>query len=222
MIEQIDAQVRDWLASTASEAAISFALPTEEDAALTVHAYLYDIDRPLAASSGRLPPVQLRLAYLVTSSGPDPLAAHAVLSKIIAAADANPQFTLEFGPAAATAWTALHLPARAGFVLRATAVKPRDGSIAPPVRSARIDSISLEPIVGRVVATDGTPLPGAIVEAASIGRSVTTDANGRFTLEGATNEIDLPLRVRVKGTSTDVSHPARSVGEYTIAVNLTA
>ncbi len=222
MIEQIDGQVRDWLKSVASDASVSFAIPSDGAAQLTLYAYLFDIDRPLAADSGRVPPLRLRLAYLVTASGPDPLAAHAVLSKVIAAADGDPDFSLEFGPAATTAWAALNLPARAGFVLRATAVREREGTIAPPVKSARLETVSLEPLSGRVVANDGTPLPGAIVEAASLGKSVSTDANGRFVLEGASNEIDVPLHVRVKNTQTDVTHSAHSAGEITISVNVTA
>lgn len=220
MIEDVDAQVRDWLKGIAGDASISFALPSGESEQLTLYAYLFDIDRPLAAPSGRLPPMLLRLGYLVTSSGADALAAHAVLSKVISAADGDPQFSLEFGPAAATAWTALHLPARAGFVLRATALKERTGSIAPPVRSVQLETVSLEPLSGRVVAKDGTPLPGAIVEATSIGRSATTDVNGRFTLEGATNELALSLRVRAKGVETEISHPAESTPDFTIAVDV--
>jgi hypothetical protein len=222
VIETIDDDVRAWLASVAgSMAAISFDLPPPTGEQLTLHAYLFDIDRPLAVSSGRLPPMLLRLGYIVTCSGPDVPAAHAVLSKLIAAAETNAQFSLEFGPAVAAAWTALHVPARAGFVLRATASKERAGQIAPPVRGARLETVSLQPLSGRVTAKDGTPLAGATIEASSIGRTATTDADGRFTLEGATNALDLSLRVRAKGSETEVTHAAHSTGDYTIAVDVT-
>jgi hypothetical protein len=220
MIEEIDGQVRDWFTSIAPQASISFALPPAEGEQLTLHAYLFDIDRPLAVPSGRIPPMQLRLSYLVAVSGPDAVAAHAVLGNVISGADAKPQFALEFGEAAAAAWKAVHLPARAGFVLRATALKERSGRIAPAVRTARIDAVPLESLSGRVVAKDGTPLAGAVVEAPSIGRSVTTDANGRFKLEGVTSTLDLSLRARAKGAQTESTRPAHAREDFTITVDV--
>lgn len=165
--------------------------------------------------------MQLRLSYLVTVSGPDAVVAHAVLGDVISGADARPQFALEFGEAATTAWKAVHLPARAGFVLRATALKEREGRIAPAVRTARVDTVPIESLRGRVVAKDGTPLAGAVVEAPSIGRSATTDVDGHFKLEGVTSALDLSLRARAKGAQTEMTRPAHAGDDLTITVDVT-
>lgn len=220
MIEVIDNQLRDWLRSVAGNVDVNFALPAGEPSRLALYAYLFEIDRPQAAPSGRTPPLQLRLGYLVTSSGPDPVDAHATLGKIIAAADSAGQYSLEFGASAAAAWSALNLPARASFVLRAIARQERSGAIAPPVHRVRVDTLPVEPLSGRVEASDGTPLVGATVEASGLGKSATTSADGRFVLEGVSRALDLRLLIRAKGITSEVLHAASGPTDAAIIVDL--
>jgi hypothetical protein len=220
MIEDVDARVREWLTSIADGAAISFALPVADSEPLSIYAYLFDVDRPGNAPSGRTPPMVLRLKYLIAACGPDPVAAHALLGKIIAAADTDSQYTLEFGAAASAAWAALNLPVRASVVLSASASKDRSGTLAPFVRTARVQTMSLEPLSGRVVAGNGVALVGAVVEVPALGKSATCDATGRFTLDGLSNALDLEFRVRVKGLEKTVQHPAESPADFTIVVDI--
>lgn len=222
MIAPIDEQVRDWLKNVAGDATISFSRPSDEAAELVLFVYLFDIERPAAVPSGRIPPMQLRLGYLVSSCGPDPIAAHELLGKVIAAASTQSQYSLEFGPPTTAAWTALNLSARASFILRATASDVRDERLAQPVRTAQVSSLPLEAITGRVIAPDGTPLAGAAVDVVALGRTATASADGRFVLEGVTNAIDLLIRARVKGREVAVTRPAHSSDDVTIVIDVGA
>jgi hypothetical protein len=222
MIEAIDEQLRDWLKSIVDGAAISFARPSDDASELTLFAYLFELDRPVAVPSGRTPPVQLRLSYLVTSCGPDPVAAHALLGKVIAEAGTQAQYSLDFGAPAAAAWSALNLAARASVILRATASDARDERLAPPVRTAVLSALPMQAIAGQVTAKDGTPLAGAVVDIADLGRTATAKADGRFVIEGVTNAIDITLRARAKGREVEVKRPAHSSGDVAIVIDVAA
>lgn len=220
MIEDVDARVHDWLSSIVSGITISFALPSSESEVLSLYAYLFDVDRPGTAPSGRTPPMVLRLRYLIAASGPDPVAAHALLGKIIAAADTDLQYTLEFGATASAAWAALNLPVRASVILSTSASKDRPGVLAPLVRSARVDTFRLGSISGRVIASDGTALVGAVVGVTALGKDAICDATGHFTIDGVSNALDLEFNVRAKGIEKIVPHPAQSPAEFTIVVDI--
>lgn len=222
MIETIDAQLRDWLKTVADGSNISFSRPTDETTDLTLFVYLFDIERPAAVPSGRTPPMQLRLGYLVSSCGPDPIAAHALLGKIIAEAGTQSQYSLEFGEPAAAAWSKLNLSARASFILRATASAQGDVRLAPPVRAAVLSSLPLETLSGIVTAADGTPLPGAVVTIESLGRSATAQVDGRFTLDGVSNAIDLSIRARAKGREVIIARAAHSAGDLHVVIDVAA
>jgi hypothetical protein len=222
MIDSIDAQLRDWLEALVDGSNISFSRPSDEAEKLTLFVYLFDIERPAAVPSGRTPPTQLRLGYIVTACGPDPIAAHALLGKIIAEAGTQSQYSLEFGEPASAAWSALNLAARASFVLRATASVPSDKRPAPPVREAVLSALPLASVAGTITAADGTPLPGAVVTIDELGRTATAQADGRFALDGVSNAIDLSLRARAKGREVEVKRPAHSTGDLHIVIDVAA
>lgn len=220
MIEIIDARLRDWLTTVADGNDISFALPSNDASKLTLSVYLFDIDRPAAVPSGRTPPLQLRLGYLISACGPDPIAAHALLGKIVAEAGTQSQYSLEFGAPAAAAWTALHLSARASFILRATASADIGGVVAKPVRTTVLSSLPIEALSGTVTASDGTPLSGATVAIPELGRTTTAGADGTFMLEGVTSAVDLTLHARAKGREAIVKRAAHSTGDVNVVVDL--
>lgn len=222
MLDTIDEEVRDWLKGIVKEAVISFSLPSDEVDKLVLFAYLFNIERPAALPPGRTPPMQLRVSYLITAAGPDPVAAHGLLGDAIAAASAQSQYALEFGSPNAEAWASINLPARASFVLRATATQKRDIKPSPLVVTPIVHSAPLERLVGQVVAADGTPLAGAVVEVPGLGRTTTANSEGRFVLEGVTASIDLTVRAQSKGREVEVQRAARTTDDFKIVIDVVA
>jgi hypothetical protein len=215
VIESADQQLRAWLEPLVEGAKLSFDAPpvAADGTAPVVNVYLFAIDRPPQVAPVRNPPFEVRLGYLVSTWASDPVAAHALLDRILTSAMEQAQFEVEFGSTVSALWPSAAMP-RPAFVLRLRATQERGLAIAPPIREApRLENVGLSKLSGVVCAPDGTAIMNAVVEIAALARSATSDADGKFVFMGIPRTLDVALHVRAKGHELDVQRPASAADD---------
>src|SRR5436190_19967220 len=115
MIEKVDTQLTDWVKTLLKGVDVSLAAPKPGETSRGVGLYLLELrDKPVPRGNTR-PPIQIELHYLVTARASDPADSHALLSQLIFAAMANPDFEVDLEPLPATTWAAFGVPPQPSF-----------------------------------------------------------------------------------------------------------
>lgn len=144
------------------------------------------------------------LDYLITVRMQDAAVEQAAAADLLFAAADRHDLELPAEPTVGDICASLGLPRSLGFVLRTPMPRVRADERAPRVRHPLIvRDAALQAIEGVVVGPEGMPVAGAIVTEKGVGRSVRTDARGRFRIMGASHVRDIALNVQGKGTSID-------------------
>ncbi len=201
MIEQADAQLRDWVVSVLPGVDVSFEPPANQAAGQGVSLHLMELvsSQPLRGPSR--PPLQLGLRYLVTVWAPSIDVQHHLLGELVFAAMQRTDLEVELQPLDWPAWVALGAAPRPAFVLRATLRREVPIPVPPLVRGPLlVQAAALTSLYGRVVGPGDIPLPGAIVELTGLDRSERTGANGTFRFASVpAPPTSLSMRVQARG-----------------------
>ncbi len=196
MIDQTDAQLRDWLTSILTGATVSFAPPADAQTGRGVNLYLLDLlPMPPGGASRRLP-LQLTLRYLVTTWAEESEEAHRMLGDLVLAAMQNSELEVELNPIPLPAWQVFGIKPRPCFALRVPLHLERP---APPTKLVRkplvVKTTLLTSLQGLVLTPDNVPLAGAQVGIPSLGLAARADADGRFSFPA------IPIEPHVKQLS---------------------
>ncbi|MGO8917416.1 MAG: hypothetical protein ACLQJR_16030 [Stellaceae bacterium] len=209
MIEQVDEQLKNWLASIVGGVEVSLAAPVSAGKGRAIGLYLLELIQAPVLRGSKPPPLQILLRYLVTADAERPEDAHRMLGDLIFAAMDSPDLEVESEPVPLALWSALGVAPRPAFILRAPARVERPQPKARRVGSLVITQAPLAPLDGVVLGPGGVPLAGAEVELPALQLFTRTDYKGRFRFPTAAPGKDGTfVRVKARGfemtaTATD-------------------
>jgi hypothetical protein len=198
MIDAVDDQLSRWVQEILPGVNVTFDGPA--GATDDVGLYLFEMaDLPPARGTER-PPLQVRLGYLVTTSGTDVALAHKRLGTLLFAALTHPDWDVRFPGDIAEYWTAVGMPPRAGFILTVPLRQPVETKPAPPVRGPlRVEGVGSRAMEGVVLGPGDVPISDAFVEIPSLALTTRSDTRGRFRFAAVpTSPAKQQLRVRAK------------------------
>ena len=198
MIDEVDKQLSRWVEDVLPGVSVTLDGPAGADD--DVGLYLFEMaDLPPARGEKR-PPLQVRLGYLVTTSGGDVALAHKRLGTLLFAALAHPDWDVRFPGDIAELWRAVGMPPRAGFVLNVPLRQPVELEPAPPVRGPlRVEGVGSRVMEGVVLGPGDVPISDAFVEIPSLALTARSDTRGRFRFAAIpTKPAKQQLRVRAK------------------------
>jgi hypothetical protein len=207
MIDQIDSDLKDWVAGSFPGVEVSFELPHDVKATWGgVSFYLIELVEAPPLRGGRRPPLQASLRYLVTTWAENPEAAHHLLGNLVLAAMEAPQFKVELSPIPSAAWIALGVVPRPSFILNLPFRRERAEFKAPLVRMPPIvKGAPIASLRGVVVGKGERPVAGATVTLPALGLSTRTDIKGRFHFPAVPREpFPKQLSVEVKGRALSI------------------
>lgn len=218
MIENLDEQLEQWAKSISGGETVSFDAPRDMSGTLQINLYLLDlVEDPLRQAAGPLRP-QPALRYLVTVYADDARDAHRVLGRLLQAAlfgrdpllqRFKPEVVLE--PLSSHIWSAFSIAPRPGFILQVPL--PIEPAAEPfiPVVGLKTESVDMVSLFGQVLANDTIPLAEVRVELPNLYRFASTDARGRFRLDGVPAAPKIKT-LRVIGKGKDLSFDIAETG----------
>jgi len=146
---------------------------------------LFRIEREGVMRNGKLPPLVVKLTYLVTVRANNADGAAEVLADLAFGAMEHPELLLESGRFDPGMWQALGLRPQGALLVAVKAMRERPVKQVPIVRGGvEMRSAPLVTFAGRVLTPNGRPLPGVEVALPDISRRATSDVDGQFALHG--------------------------------------
>jgi len=198
VIDEVDQQLSAWVEDVLPGVTVTLDGPA--GASDDVGLYLFEMaDLPPARGEAR-PPLQVRLGYLVTTSGADVALAHSRLGKLLFAALTHPDWDVRYPGDIAEFWTAVGQPPRAGFILTVPLRQPVEVKPPPPVQGPlRVQGAGARAMEGVVLGPGDVPISDAFVEIPSLALTTRSDSRGRFRFAAIpTAPAKQQLRVRAK------------------------
>ena len=220
MIDEVDRQLSSWVEEVLPGASVTLEGPAStEDVGL----YLFEMaDLPPARGEER-PPLQVRLGYLVTTSGADVALAHKRLGTLLFAALQHPDWEVRFPGETAELWRAVGEAPRAGFILTIPLRQPVETKPAPPVLlPLKVQGVPSRAMEGVVLGPGDVPISDAFIELPSLALTARSDSRGRFRFAAVpTSPAKQHLRVRAKARefpfTVDSSKPSPFVLKLDLA-----
>jgi hypothetical protein len=198
VIDEIDQQLSSWVEDVLP--GVSVTLDGPAGATDDVGLYLFEMaDLPPARGEER-PPLQVRLGYLVTTSGADVTLAHSRLGKLLFAALTHPDWDVRYPGDIAEFWNAVGQPPRAGFILTVPLRQPVEAKPPPPVTGPlSVQGAGLRVMEGLVLGPGDVPISDAFIEIPSLALTTRSDTRGRFRFAAVpATPTKQQLRVRAK------------------------
>jgi len=198
VIDEVDQKLADWVEEVLPGVSVTLDGPAGANDDVGLH--LFEMaDLPPARGEKR-PPLQVRLGYLVTTSGADVTLAHKRLGTLLFAALTHPDWDVRFPGDIAEFWSAVGMPPRAGFILTVPLRQPVEVEPAPPVRGPiRVQGVGSRAMEGVVLGPDDVPISDAFVEIPSLQLATRSDTRGHFRFAAVpTSPAKQQLRVRAK------------------------
>jgi hypothetical protein len=198
MIDEVDQQLSSWVEEVLPGVSVTFEGPAT--ATHDVGLYLFEMAELPPARGEARPPLQVRLGYLVTTSGGDVAQAHKRLGTLLFAALKHPDWEVRYPGDSTEVWRAVGEPPRAGFILSVLLRQPVEAEPAPPVRfPLRVEGTGSRAMEGLVLGPDDVPISDAFVEIPSLALTTRSDVRGRFRFAAIpTSPAKQHLRVRAK------------------------
>ena len=198
MIDEVDQQVTSWVEEVLPGVNVTLDGPATDNDEVGLH--LFEVaDLPPARGEER-PPLQVRLGYLVTTSGADVALAHKRLGQLLFAALTHPDWDVRYPGDIAEFWNAVGEPPRAGFILTVPLRQTIETEPPPPVRAPlRVQGMGSRAMEGVVLGPGDVPISDAFVEIPSLALTTRSDRRGRFRFAAIpTSPAKQRLRVRAK------------------------
>jgi hypothetical protein len=214
MIDTVDQQLREWVATIVGDVNVSLAIPSVSGTDHTVSLYLTDILAKAPIRAAAATTHQLSLRYLVTVWAERPEDAHRLLGELLFAAMSAADFEVERAGPTAELWQAFGVAPRPSFWLLIPLTKSRAIDPPPLVREpVVVDAAPIESFHGVVLGPGEVPVANARVRLDGSGLEARTDLQGRFlfrAIPGGSRPKRLVARAR--GTQTIVTttepHPS--------------
>lgn len=211
VIDEVDQQVTSWVEQVLPGVSATLDGPA---AAGDVALHLFEIaDLPTAHTEERRL-LQVRLGYLVTTSGDDVALAHKRLGQLLFAALTHPDYSVRFPGDLAAFWSAAGVPPRPGFILTVPLRQPLERAPAPPVKAPLVvEGTRLRVMEGVLLGPGDVPISDAYVEIPSLGLATRSDTRGRFRFKAVpAAPAEQQVRVRAKARefpfTVDSSQPS--------------
>ena len=195
MIEQIDKELQDWLATIPGVASISLEPPPLKQG---ISLYLMSLGESSPMRTNRRSPLNTALHYLVTSWHKDPAQAHTQLSQLLFASLEHPDYEVCYDHIDYHLWQLFGIAPQPAFVLRVIASLERPEPVIPRVQEPRVETVPAVPLTGRVLGPDDVPLAGAYVQLPVLQLSRRTDTRGKFYFPNVPGD-SVQVLVRAKG-----------------------
>jgi hypothetical protein len=199
VIDEVDQQVTRWVEEVLPGVSVTLDGPATA-ATADVALHLFEVADLPPARGEEPPPLQVRLGYLVTTSGSDVALAHNRLGTLLFAALSHPDWGVRFVGDIAEFWSASGVPPRAGFILTVPVRQPVETKPAPPVRvPLRVQGVGTRAMEGVVLGPGDVPVSDAFIEIPSLGLTTRSDTRGRFRFAAVpAAPAKQQLRVRAK------------------------
>jgi hypothetical protein len=197
VIDEVDQQVTRWVEEVLPGVNVTLEGPA---AAADVGLHLFEIaDLPTARTEERRL-LQVRLGYLVTTSGDDVALAHKRLGGLLFAALTHPDYGVRFPGDLAEFWSAAGVSPRAGFILTVPLRQPVEVAPAPPVQAPLlVQGVGMRVMEGVVLGPGDVPISDAFIEIPSLALATRSDTRGRFRFAAIpAAPAKQQLRVRAK------------------------
>ena len=220
MIDEVDQQLSKWVEDVLPGASVTLDGPA--GAGEDVGLYLFEMaDLPPARGEER-PPLQVRLGYLVTTSGTDVTLAHSRLGKLLFAALTHPDWEVRYPGDIAEFWNAVGQPPRAGFILTIPLRQPVEAKPPPPVQGPlRVQGVTSRAMEGVVLGPGDVPISDAFVEIPSLALTTRSDRHGRFRFAAIpTAPVEQQLRVRAKAREFPFTVDSSNPSPYVLRLDL--
>lgn len=218
MIPEADERLRAWAREAVEGVDVDFGPPTPAVDEEGVSLYLLDLMNVPPARTGRRPPRQVVLRYLVTARAGAPETAHRILEDLFFAALETPDLEIESQPVDPRLWLAFGVAPRPGLVVKIVVRREKAEKAAPLVREFL--TVDVEPVVGlrgTVLGPEDIPLPGVRVELPTLELATRTDRRGLFQFASVPAR-DGPCTLRVEGKGRAMVVTAE-VGEEPIVIH---
>jgi hypothetical protein len=200
VIDEVDHQLTSWADGVVGAGLSGLMAPGAQQGARGVSLYLLDVISSPPPRADRKVRLEITLRYLVSTWSQDPAEAHRLLSQLLFAALANPDFSVEAGPISPDLWASLGVPPRPGFLMRLPLSKELPERPSKYVRQVMVKVTPAVSLAGLVTGPGDLPLSGALVELPSLNLAARTDPGGKFRFPNVAAEpSDQILRVRAKG-----------------------
>jgi hypothetical protein len=199
VIDEVDEQITRWVEEVLPGVSVTLESPAADGTA-DVGLHLFEMADLQPARGDARPPLQVRLGYLVTTSGANVALAHKRLGKLLFAALTHPDWWVRFPGEIAEFWSAAGVPPRAGFILSVPMRQPVETKPVPSVRvPLRVEGVGSRVMEGVVLGPDDIPISDAFIEIPSLGLTTRSDTRGRFRFAAVpTAPAKQQLRVRAK------------------------
>lgn len=224
MIQDLDAQLSDWLEPLVRPATLSLQPPATGPEGRGVSLYLSSLAAAPTSRGPQRAPHQVKLRYLVTTWGPSPQDAHQLLDTLLFAALDRADVEVDLSPVDIAFWQAFGARPQPSFFLCVPLSRPRPEAVAPLVRRPLVvRSVDLRELHGLVLGNDGVPVAGARVTLRRFDRSAETDSSGRFSLVGVPAgavAADFVVHARGRRPTTTVDLPAAPDAPFVLHVDL--
>lgn len=209
MIEHVDQRLVEWVTAHLGDVIVDLEPPNAVDVSeAKVHLYLMDLYPAPPPPGGSRPPKRWILRYLVTAAAPAASQSHRLLGQLAIAAMESNDFEVESEPLPSELWRAFGIPPRPALMLQAPMIHEVPRPRAPSVRQPLVLTTETMGLVQGVVLGPGDlPMVGARVGIPDLGKFVSTDHDGRFSLAGVPAKMRR-LRVECKGKAFDVEAQA--------------
>jgi hypothetical protein len=220
VIDEVDQKLSRWVEEVLPGANVTLEGPAGADD--DVGLYLFEMaDLPPARGDSR-PPLQVRLGYLVTTSGGNVAVAHKRLGTLLFAALTHPDWDVRYPGDIAEFWRAVGEPPRAGFILNVPLRQPVAIEPPPPVQAPlSVDIVGLRVMEGIVLGPGDVPISDAFVQLPALALTTRSDARGRFRFPGIPETpAKQQLRVRAKAREFPFTIDSSQPSPYVLRLDL--
>jgi hypothetical protein len=201
LIQETDRALCDWVGSVLPKSKGKVLLePSTDGQPADVLLRLIELADMPPARGTRRPPLQVLLRYLVTVGGADASEMHGRLGDLLFAAMEHPDYEVELGSVAPSAWAALGTAMQPSFVLAVPVRKPVPEAPAKLVKGPLdVRGSIVSHLDGVVLGPGDVPVPDAFIEFPALGLAERSDTRGRFRFAAVpSGPGPYQLRVRAK------------------------
>jgi hypothetical protein len=214
VIDQADAQLKEWIGGVAAGVAIWLEPPTAGKDRTGIGLYLLELVEAPPARGSKPVPLQLKLQYLLTTWGASAEEEHRLLGQLVFSALERDGWEVDLTPIPASLWQAFGVAPRPAFRVLVPLRVERPAHSAPRVRTPMVIQIApSHSVEGRVLGPDDVPLASARVELPALDLHADTDPDGRFLFPRVPSEPRTKLfRIRARGDVQDIQAEAPPAG----------
>lgn len=199
MFDQVDSKLEQWCRSVHPRIEVRLGVPEgARSQRRTAWLHLHQIDPATHGAVDRRLNLELSLVYVVTATGRDPAAGHAVLGGLLRAALEHPSYEVELGPVEPALWASHGCPQQAAFRLSVPWTWEREADQVPFVREVAMERVPLSDFAGVLVGPGGSPMPRERVRIPRLKASVETDGDGTFRFDAIPADPARELEVQIR------------------------